>query len=307
MLVGGWNRYYGKTLLTYKLREAILKGRLESRSQTLSADNQPEPWPDPTQAPRSYRYSNLATPYSDEAVVGVDQALMGGRLNLTYVRRDGEDEFAQETGEPDLDGNKPLVLNNNGSSRHEEYSAAWERNFGKHYVSINIVYQETNTSNESYDDKFDDLVDIERICLDADDNNKVISCSELTRRDYNRPWVANLTYSVKLPYNFSFTNFTKYRSGYVGLVANGFSTAEKTAANFPTEFTVTSYREEKQPESWIFDWKLDWRQNLFRSQGIQLSLEVYNVFNQKVPAGAETDVQTYEIGRQFWAGMEYYF
>ena len=65
------------------------------------------------------------------------------------------------------------------------------------------------------------------------------------------------------------------------------------------------YDEIKQPASWIFDWKLDWEKNLPHDQSMIFSLEVNNVFNEKVLAGASTD--TYELGRQFWLGMTYKF
>jgi len=292
--IAGWNRYYGKTLLAYKLREA---GRptLGQKLNTLTGE-----W-ETLSYGAGYVYSRLKTPYADELALGVDQRVLGGTVKLRYIKRDGEDQFAsQKDSEPREDGAKYVSLNNNGSSRYEEYSAEWERSWGRHYLAVNGTYQESTTSNESYDDAFDEIDLVETCWFDG----QSYACSELPRRDYNRPWEANLVYSVKLPYNFTFTNHTKYRSGYVGLDA--LNRSERTTQGVPEEVAM-AYQEEKQPESWIFNWRLDWRRNLYRGHGLQLSLEVNNVFNQKVPAGAEEEIQTYELGRQFWAGMEYYF
>lgn len=294
VLVAGWNRYYGKTLLAYKLREAGRPTLIQKLNTTTGQ------W-DTLSYGSGYLYSKLKTPHSDELVLGLDQKLLGGTAKLRYVNRDGEDQFAsQKDAVAREDGVKYLSLNNNGSSRYEEYSVEWERSWGRHFVSINGTYEESHTSNESYDDQFDAIDEVTECWYDGE----TFSCAELPRQDFNRPWVANFTYSVKLPYAFTFTNYTKYRSGYVGLDA--LNSAERAALGVPEE-VARAYQEEKQPESWIFDWRLDWRKDLYRNQGIQLSLEINNVFNQKVPAGAEETIQTYELGRQIWAGMEYYF
>ena len=302
LLIGGWNRYYGKTLLTYKLREAWSPGRTESRSSTLLESAQPAPWPDPPGSlpPSRYGYSELATPYADEWVLGLDQALLGGRLNVAYVHRKGKDEFARDYGEPDAAGNTPWNLNNSGRSRHEEYSLEWSRNWQRHALTFNATRQETETTHADYDSLFDEATLEELVWYDGE----IVRWDELPRQDFNRTWEANLVYAVTFPYGFTFTNVTKYRSGFVGL--GTLTNTERTALNIPEEVS-RAYQEKKQPESWIFNWKLDWRRNLYRSQGIRLSLEVNNVFNQKVPAGAAEEIQTYELGRQFWAGMEYYF
>ncbi len=299
LVIGGWNRYYGKSLLTYNLREGWPSSRVEIRSPLLK-DNRPVPWPDPptTQSPNRYQISDLETPFSDESVIGVDQGLFGGRLLLAYVRRDGKEEFSRTYGPEDTDGNRPYVLNNNGRSRHEEYSASWDRRWGSHYMALNATYQESETSNDNYDVILEDETLEENIWYDG----KIYKHEELPREDFNRPWIANFTYSVNLPWNFTFTNFTKYRSGYEGL--ERIKTSDWIEAGVPGEVDL-AYKKEKQAESWIFDWKIDWRKMVYREQELVLSLEVNNVFNQKVTLGESDD--TYEMGRQFWAGVEYSF
>jgi hypothetical protein len=298
LLIAGWNRYYGKTLLTYKLREAQRPARTDIRSQTLDAENRPSAEWSSTYSTSATRFSDLKTPFADEAVLGLEQLFSGGRLNLSYVRRDGRDEFAREKGEIQPDGFSYHILNNNGRSRHEEYSLTWEGRWKRHYLSLNATYQETESSAEDYETILDAERREEPVWYDGD----IVKREDLPRQDFNRPWVANLLYSVQLPYGFAFTNFTKYRSGFQALEI--IKKSDWPTLDIPEE-VGSAYREEKQPESWVFDWKIDWRRNMFRDQALLLSLEINNVFNKKVPVGGE-DAE-FEIGRQFWAGAEYLF
>lgn len=298
VLVAGYNRYYGKTLLTYKLREGSRPYRYEWR--TLAGDT-PTAWGPllvmgVPLAGRGYRYSDLKTPYTDETVFGLDQRLFGGVASLRYIERQGDDEFATHTVvEP-----KVYELNNNGHSRHQEYRFAWERRSTRHFLALNATYQETESSNEKYTSELD-LEDLEKQVVYR---GEVVYRSDLPRNDYNRPWTANLTYSVRLPLGFAFTNVTKYRSGY--------RAPADTRVNTPEGLDI--YARIKQPESWIFDWRIDWQKGVGRGQALGLTLEVLNVFDRKVPAGPSGDALEpgsstagYELGRQFWAGAEYRF
>ena len=66
-----------------------------------------------------------------------------------------------------------------------------------------------------------------------------------------------------------------------------------------------AYEVVERHSSWIFDWKLAWRQEIDAIGELTLNLEVLNVFNEKTAVGGEED--EFEMGRQFWAGAEYLF
>ncbi|WP_432823829.1 TonB-dependent receptor plug domain-containing protein [Trichloromonas sp.] len=294
LLIAGVNRYHGQSLLTYKLSEAKKPYYTERRSKIAGTDFL-GPWALVSQNRAFTRYSELKTPYSDELTFGVDQALLGGRLKVNYIERRGKDEFASQTSDRDAQGRTFTTLNNNGRSEHEEVGIEWERSWKKHYLALNATWQRTETSNENYRVGLEEEELMEQVYYHGDLINRI----DLPRDDYNRAYVGNLVYSATLPHGFTFTNRTRYRSGYCSLEDTG------ADALGPNGEAVPVYAKFKQPESWLFDWVLDWRRDLYRKQGIQLSLEVYNVFNQKVKAGALDE--TYEMGRQVWAGMEYYF
>lgn len=290
-LLAGHNRYYGEALLTYKLREAIEPYVRQKRDNPL-AD-----WVlDTNQTTTLTRFSELDTPYSDEFTVQLVQQLFSGDLTLGYLDRRHRDQFAR--GKITEDGKSYYVLNNYGSSNYEAWSIGWERQWLKHYLNINYTYTEAESTNETYDMSLEDVDIDERIWYDGD----YVTREDLPRTDYYRPHVVNVVYVGKLPWGLTFTNVTKYQSGYEGL--DFLNNAEKTARGIPT--SDEAYLEEKRSGSCIFDWRLDWETRTWREQLLTLSLEVNNVFDRQVKVGGDSD-DIYELGREFWLGMTYKF
>ncbi len=296
VLVGGWNRYYGQTLLTYKLREAIPPAVTETR---VLNGTTPGPWTlkPSTIPPLATSYSSLKTPYQDEIVAGLDQKVAGGTAKFRYLHRNGYDEFARQTDpyDPANPGAQRFArLNNNGRSHYESYGLEWARKWTSQELVINASYQKSTTTNETYDDTLsaDDLTGLVYF------EGELLHIDELPRKDFNRNWVGNLVYSVDLPRRFQFTNVTRYRSGYRALGDSG-SDINIDGIDFPV------YGEIKFPSATVFDWKLAWLSPPWQGQTLKLTLEVYNVFNRRLHLGsADND---FELGRQFWAGAEYAF
>lgn len=288
-IIGGLNRYYGEALLTYKLREAIAPHIRETRATPAA------PWTGSAQKPTLTRFSTLDTPYSDEWTMGIDQKLLGGTLFLKHIDRRHRNQFARETIEDA--GQKYYILNNNGASDYQSWSAKWERAWARHYLNVNYTYAETKSTGESYDASLDTAALAEEVWYDG----KFVTRDELPRIDYFRPHVVNLVYVGRLPWGLTFTNVARYRSGYEALVR--LTNAEKTALGLPT--TLTAYHKDRRSSSCLFDWRLDWERAIFRDQTLTLTLEVNNVFNRKVADG-ESKV-LYELGREFWLGVAYKF
>lgn len=293
-LTAGHNRYYGEALLTYKLREAISAAIRQTRSASDEA------WPEElTGTPLTTtlnKFSELKTPYSDEFTVGIEQAAFGGKLSLKYIDRRHRNQFARETIAED--GQNYYILNNNGSSDYQSGSLAWERQWPKHYLNINYTYTDSESSTEFYDTTLTDATRDERVWYDG----SYISREELPRIDYYRPHVVNLIYMGKLPYRLTFTNVTKYQSGYE--TRDSLNNAEKTARGIPT--SITAYEKTRRSDSCIFDWRLDWETRTYREQLLIVSLEINNVFDRKVKAGGDSE-DLYELGREFWFGLTYKF
>jgi len=299
VLIGGYNRYYGQTLLTYKLREAIVPITREARALD-PASNELSLWGyDGIINTTLDKNSELDTPYSNEWTLGIAQQFLGGTLELNYLERKNKDQFATEKITEVIDGQSSnfYILNNNGSSKHKSVKAAWERQWLKHFLSINYTYSKQKTSNESYEDIFDQEDLDEEIWYDGE----VIDRSDLPRLDYGRKHLLNLVYTGRIPWGFTFTNVTRYLGSFKG--RDLLTSTEKTARGIPTG--LTAYEEVTFPDYWIFDWRLDWEKTVHRDQTIVISLELDNVFGRTPPAGDSID--TYELGRQFWLGMTYNF
>lgn len=304
VFVGGLNRYHGQSLMAYKLREARRDWRREER--TLGADGSVYPelgaedgyWRASDPSTSKYRFSSLDTPYSDEAVLGLDQRLaFGGRdwgkLSLRWINRWYEDEFAREKVE-DADGVERSILNNNGSSRYRGLTGTWTKDWDAQALALNLTVQETITSHESYDTTLDDEALDEKVWYDGE----LMDRTELPRTDFNRPWVANLAYTAKLPLHFTFTNVTWARAGYRAVVRSG------------DEITVDGedyyvYERVKREPVYTFDWKLTWDKPVTDTQTLTLGMEILNVFDARIRVADSED--SYELGRQFWLGMEYRF
>ncbi len=300
VLIGGYNRYYGRPLLTYSLREARTPYQIETRTKQTDGSNALTDWePDRDETLLGYKYSKLDTPYSDEWNVGIAQRFFEGTLKINYLERDNQDQFAKELYTATVDGGtqRGWELNNNGSSEYKSVKVSWERQWRDHYLNINYTYSKQDSSNESYDDVFDEG-DLEE---DVWYNGDLVKSSDLPRVDYNRKHLLNIIYTGRLPWNFTFTNVTRYLGEYEAW--ERLTTAEKTAQGIPTN--LTAYDDVTRPDYWIFDWRLDWQQTMYLEQNVVLSLEINNVFDRTPPSG-DSDT-TYELGRQVWLGMTYNF
>jgi hypothetical protein len=302
LLIGGLNRYYSGSLLTDKLREARRPFRTETRT---SFRNRPLAWePAPVHGRYATRFTELKTPYADEVTAGLDQALGGGRLSLKYVQRQGRDEFARSYSPLQADGLRYYTLNNHGRSRQESYRVTWERSWPRHFLSFNATWQQTTTSNEGYDDELEGEDLASRIWYRGD----LIDKADLPGRNFNRPLLANLVWTVRLPFAMTFANIARYRGGYRAIENSGELRAlpdgerridPLTGEELFEAFAV--YEETRYGDALLFDWALRWQSPTWRRQYLLLSLEIDNVFNGR----SKTAGNAYEMGRQFWAGAEY--
>jgi hypothetical protein len=240
------------------------------------------------------KYSELDTPFSDEWNIGIIQKVFGGTLELNYLERDNKDQFARERITED-DGTRYYILNNNGSSQYESVKAMWERQWLNHYVNINYTYTDQVTSNESYDDTFDEEDIIDQVWYDG----SLVFTNELPRADFYRKHAFTVIYTGRLPYGFTFTNIAKYLGSYESVEDT------KQDITTPSGETFDIYAKVEKPDFWVVDWRLDWEKKTWTDQQLVLSLEVNNVFNRTPPAGDSDN--TFELGRQFWLGMTYKF
>lgn len=306
VLIAGLNRYYGNTLLTAKLREVKQPFQTESRA---AFRNRPLAWePNAAQGVNLTRFSALDTPYADELALGLDQALYGGRLSLKYVLREGRDELATSYSPLQPDGLRRFTFNNLGRSQHQAYRVTWERAWSAQLLSLNATYQETRSNHDDYDDRLGEDTTSGQVWY----QERLISRSELPGRDHNRPLRMNLTYVATLPKGFSFTNITRFRSGYRNIENTGQTLivpgSEARLDPFTGERifeTRDVYGEVRYGHVVSFDWKLGWQTPPWHGQSLLLTLEANNLLNTRSRTAGSTEA--FELGRQFWAGAQYRF
>lgn len=304
-LVGGLNRYYGRSLLAFKLREAKRPPRSEFRTTSASLVTD---WVGDPQALFSVtRFSGLETPYTDEAVLGIDQALLTGQLSIKYILRQGHDEFARSYGPEQSDGLRYYTMNNLGRSEHRILRLAWEKSWLNHALLVSWVYQQSETSNDDYDSVLDDEGEEPRIWYQGD----IVYKSELPRRDYNRPHLIKLFYHARLPRGFSFTNTTTYLGSYHSFENTHLSQPVPPALRRidartgAVEESLDVYADIPRGDEFLFNWTIDWRHALSTEQQLMVSLDILNVFDRRIESGAEPG--QFRLGRQFWLGAEYRF
>lgn len=289
VLFGGANRYYSQNLLTHKLREAFSASNHYEDRVGLDSDFETA-----NTGSILWKATDLDTPYSDEITLGLSQSLLGGKLKVQYIERSGRDGLAREKTDTQPDGFKYYLLNNNGRTEHESYQASWHRSWKNHYLEINGIYQHTNTSNLTYTETVD-AEDVEELFLYE---GNIVEYDELPRKDFNRPSVINLIYTGQLPINTTFTSTTKYRGGY-------YYKKYTDRPSLPDGTLVFAYEERKNDSAIIFDWRFTWTIPSSIDNSLVVSLDIYNVFNEKAFVSSKDD--EFEIGRQYWLGMEYNF
>jgi hypothetical protein len=292
---GGRNRYYSGTLLTHALYSGYVT---ESQSRGTSGNDQDD-WVT-TSVIYSYGEDSVKTPYTDETTIGLIKQLLGGELKVQYLRKKSCDEFARHREV--IDGRSVYTLNNFGKSEHQSIQLSWQRSWRHQQLVINGTWQETTTTNTDYHTTFDLDDTLESIWYDG----KELYTFEIPRKDFNRPFIANLIYSHKFPYGLTFTNFVKYRGAYWKLSRVPGET--HPSSSNPGE-NINVYEKVKSHNVVTFDWHLNWKLPSLVKQNIVLSLDVLNVFNKRAKIGYQTGTlgYDYELGRQIWAGVEFNF
>jgi hypothetical protein len=298
LLFAGANRYYSGTLVTHELYDAIVT---KNQQRSSAAGDWSE------SIIFLYKQEDVETPYTDEITFGAIQDFFQGKLKIQYIRKQGKREFARArisnpSPEPDV-----YVINNHGRSDHESVLISWQKAWQNQRLEINGTWQETSSSNSDYDTTLDEEDLTETIWY----KDEELYPHEIPRKDFNRPVIVNLIYSCRLPYGLTFTNKTRFRSPYRRLwLARDENNAliKRPSVTHPEQGEVFVYKNVKTQSSITFDWHLDWRVPNYADQNLLLSLDVLNVFDKRSKIGYQSGpAYDYEIGRQFWAGLEFSF
>lgn len=310
MLFGGINRYYGNSLLAFKLRQGIGEARKEDR--TLNSDGSLSEWTHSgsSNAPIKYLMTKVKTPYSDEQVLGLAKKIYGTTWTFKWVHRNSKDQFSSSIRV--VDGTAYRVLNNDGWSKNDTFTLSispvkeYEFKYATMSWGVGARISRQKTNNQWYDKST-------YANQKAIYHNQLIDAVDLPPSDFNTPWSAFANLHTTFPklnlswdQRFSFTKGKKQRVSDSEIACNGQYTSSRYAAicgNYVGDATV--YEDQETGNMFNVDWRFTYTQPTVQNQFFEITLDVNNVLNKKALSKSKGTSSTYKQGRNFWLGASY--
>lgn len=309
----GANRYYGRSLLAYAMRAQYPVNLTLERVASVTGGNRvySDNWTIRSTS-ASARYSGdgtLKTPYSDELTAAISGTLLGGKLSLRGIYREGRNEFTRAPGTTETivlpngasDTYTQYILANDGFSSYRGASLEYVRAFGKHSFALNLNWSKTRSSNDDY------LVDVE----DTLDGTPVLFQGEILsidaveamnqREDFASPLLGNVTWTAQWLDDRVQTNVNfRYR--------HGFSRIEDTGINQTVggvRYDVFDYV--AYPDA--LDVNLNARIDVIKSAlgTVTADVRVANLLDNTPAPNSTLTTQPYQFGRNVWFGVNWRF
>lgn len=308
-ITGGANRYYGRNLYAYRLRDGVAAMGSEYTRADQTAD-----WALNRRVPNDSKFNQLNVPYDDELTLGLSHVQWDTEFAVKYVNRKGRQQISRawgsQIGEPSAD-TADLAANyytyyNGGKSDADIYtltitplqaftlgSTRTTGQFAMDWSKVN------NTGLSNYTASIGaTYVDDPVIQYDG----KFMRYSDMPASNYNRPWTARLTTVTEVePLHLTWSNFLRYRDGYRRIAATGKK----------TEFEgKTAYIWAETPFAGALTWdtRLAWEMPTAKEQAVFVNLDVTNLLDKNIVSTSESSgIQTFEVGRQFMLEVGYKF
>ncbi|WP_052063351.1 TonB-dependent receptor [Nitrincola sp. A-D6] len=306
-LSAGANRYYGRNMHAYRLNE----GR-SALKYVLNRSNGSQEWGDPVRTLNNTRLNELKLPYDDELMLGLDQQFAGYQLALKYVHRDGKDQIVRarssalglEPGSGDLTADY-FTYSNQGSSTSETLTLTLSPMESirfrdtEHHFQLALDWTDVTRSHRDYSTTMSSTeYDDPYIRYDG----RFMRYSERPADNFNRPWTARLTTVSSHPASgLTLTNFLRYRAGYRAMGVTDDLVEYQGGL-------VEVWEEYQYKESVNWDIRLGWEKRLSGESAVFANLDVYNLLDKvNLIDLSNSDVPTYESGRQVWLEVGYRF
>lgn len=312
VLFGGANRYYGGSLLAFKLRQGI--GTLLRQDRSLNADGTLSEWGEATSAtgaPTRYYNAKVKTPYSDEKVLGLQQNVLNTKWTLKWVHRNSRDQFSSSYRV--IDDLSYRVLGNQGWSKNDTFTLAIAplKGYQSEYANISwdagVRISRTKTNNNYYDQS----ADLEEKVIY---NGTLMDYDDLPPQDFNSPWSAFININTHFPkwnldwdQRFSYTHGRKSRVTDDSVSCNGSYSGNEACGDYVGEARVL--RDVVMGNEFNVDWRFTYKQPIASTQSFEITLDVNNVLNRKSLAKSggrsASNATYYKQGRNFWLGAAY--
>ncbi|WP_175653172.1 TonB-dependent receptor [Pseudomonas sp. Marseille-P9899] len=308
-LTAGANRYYGRNLSAYRLRDGVA-----SLQRNYSRASQTADWVYTSRVANGAKFNQLDVPYDDELTLGLSQIQWNTEFALKYVKRLGRDQISRawgsQIGQPSSD-TSTLAANyftyyNGGKSTSETWTltvtplrdfALWGTR-----TSGQVALDWTDTKSSGLSDYTTSIgltyVDDPMIQYDG----QFIRYSDRPADNYNRPWTARLTTLTEIPaFNLNWTNFLRYRDGYRRMAATG------AIVDYNGQ-DARVWKEKAYAGALSWDTRLAWELPTAHEQAVFVNLDVTNLLDKAIVSNTDADdYANYEVGRQFMVEVGYRF
>ncbi|MBA4502299.1 TonB-dependent receptor plug domain-containing protein [Marinobacterium marinum] len=302
-VIAGANRYYGRSIFDYRLREQ----RESMRYFSLRDPNTLEFGERILAAKNSTHLQDLKTPYDDEVTLGIEQVFADTLFSLRVVDRKGRDQIHRER------------ISNDGS--HEDLATTYYTytNDGttdskNYYVSIRpqgtlnlwhtftqgeltLGWSDVTTTGSHYNQNLDDTLVMYK--------GSPIKTYDIPVDNYTRPWTVGLTTKTHIPAaGLTLANFFNWRSSYSQVIRDG-------RIDYQGQ-RIYNYVDYDIDAALTWDMRVGWQKAVGSNETLFANLDIGNVLNDKNTIGSSSSSSTsaeidYELGRNFTLEVGYRF
>ncbi len=310
LLIGGLNRYYGRSMLTYALYGAQNAGLQNCYYCSLDPNDPYNEW---NQQRDFEGLDSLSTPYNDELTLAIQQEIMSTTWRLQYVHREGHDEVRSRTKYADSQGDQAKIrtFDNGGRSSHDTItlsmrnSQPWMWARASHTLNGSLSWQQTK-SNTPSDQGYAFFDPSTRLNSDMVwYNGKVIDAKNLPSTNYNSP----LKFNLELTSEWDEYGLTLYNRLQWWGSRNQAVRYDNDYYTDPEYGQLRKYSQQHFASRYTWDSRVTWKPDF--AYGMSVSVEVNNLLNNKNVADTfvynNMVLRAYDPGRQFWLQVNYDF
>lgn len=291
----GANRYYGKSFLSYRLREKERRNITKRTRTTANAD-----W-EVVNLSQEWQYRDLNTPYDEEYSIGLFGPAFAGQAGLQLVQRRGRNQIRTTTDE--VTGIKSF--DNSGSSDTYQVDLFWRSQtlpFAGMDWTVNsaLAWMDKKTDSR-LGNSTGGYLSTTTSSEDVIYKGKRISSDDLPAADFAVPITANFDLITQAFNDRLFVrNSLLLTDGYRYIKSLGKKTVPGSTDR------LDGYDIEKQGATARWDMSVEY-QLLAGPSSPYIRTDLINVLDSKNVISAEGNTQLFGVGRQYWLELGYRF
>lgn len=310
VLTAGANRYYGRSMAAWKLRDGVNLLRYNTERRTSLNGT----WNVGTQAGNDTYFDIDKVGYADELMLGWRQDWAGLRFNLKAVNRRLRDQVIGVSGRitdvvPDDDTltSSYTTWSSSGEGLSNIYSLTaqplqgWTLAGTHTQALLSLDWTDVRRAVPLYDDSADAFYLNPWIRYDG----RYMRYQHKPADNYTRPWSARLNTITRIEaLDLTLTNMLVHTAGYRRIAR----TAQREIYQGEA---IEVWEERTFTPSFTWNVRLAWERDLPAQVGtVYANIDITNVLNRRNIYGVSPSVGNaplYDIGRQFWLEVGYRF